>query len=273
MKIIDRVIFCLNNNENYIDFWNYISKVYKLKFDIIPTLAFNGTEEEYENLKNRLSTQYGEIIFYPRIIGIDYDKNLDWTCTWSLFKTASLYENEICMLSGIDQIPLSGIFFQEIKKLNPYENYIIGFSDAYNETVKNIFGDIVYPSSHHVGMGKLYKKIYEIEDTWNDELSKVNTYRHMCTCQSCWGMDELYSSHMIKKYMTNNSNIIFVKNFSERWQKNRIDRSSGKIKVTQDLLNRISKDEFTEYHSIRPFSLNQNMNLIFDHINKQENYI
>ena len=50
MKIIDRVIFCLTNNDKYIGFWNYISKLYREKYDTIPTLMFSGSTDELNNL-------------------------------------------------------------------------------------------------------------------------------------------------------------------------------------------------------------------------------
>ena len=42
---IDRVILTSNNNENYYHFWNIVSKIYKINFNITPTLIWFGNEE------------------------------------------------------------------------------------------------------------------------------------------------------------------------------------------------------------------------------------
>jgi len=268
-KIIDRVIFCLTNNENYIDFWNYISKVYKNKFNVIPTLFFSGTNEEFLNLvqTNRLSLENGEIILLPRIKNIEYNKNLDWTCTWGLFYGASLYPNDVCMLSGIDQIPLNSIFFEKIKELNPRKNYIIGFADAY-DNLKNNYGDIVYPSSHHVGLGKSFKFIFNIKNSWNEELQQIFLHKKLCPEDNYWGLDELYSSHMIKQHIDsgNYCNILFLNDFKKNWASGRIDRANGSIYLTDNILEDIKNGKYTEYHSTRPFNTNSNMELLYNYI-------
>lgn len=276
-KIIDRVIFCLTYNENYIDFWNYISKIYKNKFNTIPTLFFSGTDEEFLTLiqSKRLSSENGEIVYLPRVEGIEFDKNLDWSCTWGLFYGASLYPNDVCMLSGIDQIPLNSFFFEEIKKIDPRKNYIIGFADAYNNSITNAYGDIVYPSSHHVGLGKSFKSIFNIKNTWKEELKSVYSHKNICTVNNCWGLDELYSSHMINKHINsgNSCNIFFLNDFIKNWASKRINRLNGSINLTDDLLKNIKKGNYSEYHSTRPFSTNLNMDLLYEYIPNTTNEV
>jgi hypothetical protein len=269
MKIIDRVVFCLTNNENYIDFWNYISKVYKNKFDVIPTLFFSGSDDEYNALlNNRLSTEHGEIYHLPRVNGVHYESNLDWTCTWGLFYGASRFSNEVCMLSGIDQIPLNDSFFSTIKQLNCRENYIIGFADAYDSTIFNCFGDEVFPSSHHVGLGSAYKIIYEIEDSWEDELKKVFTYKNLCTRSDCWGLDELYSSHKIKQHHSREKDpkIHYLNNFFKSWSTGRISRLQGAFNFNNYVIQDIKNGKYTEYHSTRPFSTNSGLENLYEFI-------
>ena len=76
------------------------------------------------------------------------------------------------MTSGIDQIPLSNMFFDEIKDV-PKEMYILGIYDAYfsQNNLKNNLK--TYPTSHHAGLGKNYKKIFSIENNWHDETNKI----------------------------------------------------------------------------------------------------
>jgi hypothetical protein len=267
-KIVDRVIMCLTNNENYIDFWNYISKVYRVKFNTTPTLMFSGNEDELNELKKtgRLSLEYGEIIHLPRVDGVPFDPKLDWTCTWGLFYGASLFPNDVCMLSGIDQIPLSGKFFDLLNNINPREKYVIGFSDAYGHAGAS------YPSSHHAGLGSFFKRIYGIENDWASELIKVHDHRYLCTnlqeFPNFWGLDEAYSSKIIRDCLSKGSEVplALVGNFFQWWRAGRIDRVHGVIQMTPELLQGIRTSQYTEYHSVRPFSKNGNMEVVFENI-------
>ncbi len=266
-KIVDRVIMCLTNNEKYIDFWNYTSKVYATKFSTLPTLMFSGTKEELDGLMSsgRLSTKYGDIVHLPRVDGVHYDASLDWTCTWGLFYGASLFPNDVCMLSGIDQIPLSGRFYDVLQNIGTRDRYIIGFSDAYGDP------NAYYPSSHHVGLGNFFKSIYKIEDDWDTELRKVYTnkeIRSLFTSHSLWGIDEAYSTYILRNYMKTNTQIpiVLVTEFASYWMSRRIDRAYGVIPVTEQLLSAIRASQFTEYHSVRPFSANENMEEVYEAI-------
>ena len=51
---VDRVILVSDNNSLYYSFWDNLSKTYKEKFNINPTLIFFGTKKE-------LKTDSGEI--------------------------------------------------------------------------------------------------------------------------------------------------------------------------------------------------------------------
>ncbi len=276
-RIVDRAIFCLNNNENYIGFWNYISKVYSEKFDTKATLMFSGTEEELGGLmkSGRLSTNHGDIVLLPRVAGVAFSPNLDWTCTWGLFYGASLFPNDVCMLSGIDQIPLSGRFYELINNIDARQKYVVGFSDAYNHA-----GAWSFPSSHHVGLGRFFKQIYSIQDRWEEELIKVFNHEEVMKIVlrdapkglegTLWGMDEVYSSYILQEHLKNNTSpvpILLVKDFfAKHWACGRIDRFNGAIPITNDIISGIRASRFTEYHSVRPFSSNPDMNLIYDAI-------
>lgn len=274
-KIIDRVIFCLNNNENYIDFWNYISKVYYNKFNVTPTLFFSGLISEYQDLldSGRLSKKFGDIFHLNRVFGIPYEKNLDWTCTWSLFYGASLFPNEVCMLSGIDQVPLCGDFFEKVKNINPRKNYIVGFSDAYGKESLNLNTmepGTSFPSSHHVGLGNFYKILYGIDANWETELNRVfndKEVKKFFKNSNFWGFDECYSTFYLKKYLKEQSNTIpinLITNFNDFWGNRRIDRSQGIVRISGEILENVKKSKFSEYHCSRPFNKNLDMEKLYE---------
>jgi hypothetical protein len=264
----------LTNNENYIDFWNYISKFYKNKFDVIPTLFFVGNHDEYNSLLNsRISTENGEIYHLPRVSDINYESNLDWTCTWGLFYGASKFSNEICMLSGIDQIPMNDSFFSRIKQINSREKYIVGFADAYNPPIFNCFGDEIVPSSHHVGLGINYKIIYEIEDSWESELKKVYQYKNLCISNDCWGLDELYSSHKIKNHIKSQKNpqIHFMNGFFKSFSSGRLSRTDRSFDLKNYSIEDLKNGKYSEYHASRPFCTNYGLETLYEIIPKFNN--
>lgn len=272
MRIVDRVIFSLTNNPDYLGFWNFVSKVYHEKFDTVPTLFFSGNQEEFDELRklNTLSDDHGEIFLLERSPDILIEQR-DWTCTWGAYYGASRFENDRCMISGIDQIPLGDRFFKMIKALLRDNKYVVGFSDGYNHPGAD------FPSSHHVGFGSQFKSIYEINESWPDELRKIYNWRvnlpNFKEGMSLWGIDEAYSSFLIRKHLNDGSNekIELVKNFHSEWGSRRIDRSTGKIRVCPELITAIESGELSEYHSIRPFEANENMDLFFDLMPKFEN--
>ena len=153
MKAIDRVIFSLTSNKDYIGFWNFISKVYHVKFDVTPTLFFSGEKNEFNELRNlkMLSDDHGEVFLLERSPNIRIEEK-DWTCTWGAYYGASKFKDERCMVSGIDQIPLGDRFFKMIGPSLKSDKYVVGFSDGYNHANAD------FPSSHHVGFGHQFKQ-------------------------------------------------------------------------------------------------------------------
>lgn len=272
MKAIDRVIFSLTNNPDYLGFWNFVSKVYHVKFDTTPTLFFSGNQVEFDELrKNKiLSDEHGEVFLLNRVPNIAIESK-DWTCTWGAYFGVSRFENERCMISGIDQIPLGDRFLRMINPLLKEDKYIVGFSDGYTHAGAD------FPSSHHVGFGRQFKSIYEIDESWSSELMKIYSWRsnlpNFREGMSLWGIDEAYSSFLIRKKLKEESDdkIELVKNFHSEWGSRRIDRSIGRIRVCDELMEAVRSGELSEYHSIRPFEANENMDLFFDLMPKFEN--
>lgn len=226
---IDRVIMCLNNNKNYTCYWNIVSEVWNNIYKIDPVLIFIGSEEEL----NSNNFKYKE-----KIIRIN---NLDLPLcyvTWSLFWATQFFENETCMITGIDQVPLSNFFINEIEKI-PEEKYIVGISDCYENYTKDILGyfntktNVLYPSSHQVAKGKNFKNIFNLEEKWEDEASKfINSAdRYFISNVGLWGLDECYSSEKISMY--DQSKIEYLKIGKSWFLPNRIYLGSTKYSILE----------------------------------------
>ena len=238
---IDRVILTLNNNKTYTPSWNIVAPIWENIFNIKPTLIFNGTQEEFDS--NNFDLSFGDYIILDSIPGVS-EPNPDWSVTWSLFWGASQYPDDVCLLSGIDQIPIGDFFFKEILKYDD-DKFVIGFSDAYTNYDINTLGyfntqtNVLYPSSHLAGKGKKFKEIYQILDNWEDEIVKVfNTkdryhLKNNFYLNRLWGLDECYSSEMISIF-NKQEDIVHLGIFWDYWYKNRIDLN-GRINHNFDI--------------------------------------
>lgn len=248
---IDRVVFCLNSNPLYRNFWNVFSRVWKDKFDITPTLLFSGSEEELR--AQELSEQYGEIIRLNPVPEVVVDPTLDWSITWALFWGPTLFPEDVCLTSGIDQLPLSDMFMKLIKDI-PEDDYVVGFSDAYT-------GCSHFPSSHHVAKGKNYKKIYDIDSSWENEVKKVfksAKTRHTNLPSNLWGLDELYSSEVLRSHPEFPEKVHLIKEFHTSWNPRRLCRSRlwGWDKAA------LKNGEYSELHAPRPYNNGNNKKFI-----------
>jgi hypothetical protein len=194
----DRVILVLNNNPMYIDLWNYSSKHWKNKYGIIPTLFFYGNE-----IPEKLSEEFGEIYKLPHIEEATVNPSRDWVCTWGLFYGASQFSEDVCMLCGLDQLPLSDKFLRDIEKYNFDKDYVVGIGDAYSVPSSPFNW---FPSSHHVAKGKIYKKALKLNGSWEEQVIEVfkkrKNYGQMYPGSESdfWGLEELHSTHLLKQY-------------------------------------------------------------------------
>lgn len=253
---INRVIFPLNNNKNYTEYWNVFGKVWKEHWNITPTMIFVGTEEELNS--NNFNNSIGDIIRLDPVIEVQ-EKYPDWSVTWSIIYGASLFKDEICITHGIDQLPLSRFFFDKVEEVKN-NKFIVGFADAYKRYSPEVLGyyntvtNVMYPSSHLVGSGDMFKSIYHVDDDWMTEILKVYATRSRYILKnkfypnSSWGLDECYSSECISKY--DQSNIVYFNFFWDFWHPNRIDRGGQNISYDQNLLQ---NGHYSELHAFRPY--------------------
>jgi len=268
---IDRVILALNKNPTYTIFWNTVSSVWKKKFNISPTLIFNGDEKEFEECGFDMSN--GDVLIVNKVDGVS-EQNPDWSVTWSLFWAATQFPNDVCIFSGIDQIPIGSLFFDELKKIDD-DKFVVGFADAYKKYTPQTLGyfntvtNVLYPSSHLVGKGKLFKEIFQVEDSWETEARKVYNSKSRYHLKNnfypgkSWGLDECYASEKISTYI-NPETICYFEIFWDYWYKNRIDlHSSTNHKYD---LNLVKQGYYSELTTKNFFSHKPIIDSIIDNI-------
>jgi hypothetical protein len=242
---IDRVILSSNNNPTYYHFWNPISKVYSEKFGIKPTLVWAGTEEELRECN--ISTEYGEVIIQPP----KADYHIPWQTTWMLFWATQFYPEDVCLIIGIDQIPLSGMFIKDM--IQPYSNedYLMLIADAYRPHYWNKEGS-ASPSSYHIAKGKTFDKVHKFLVDWYSEADKVHKSGidgFWENTEGRWGIDETYSCHNLRN--SKDVNIVGLDNFTLLCER-RIE--CERHKETPYDINKLQQGWYSESHLCRPFT-------------------
>lgn len=242
---IDRVIFGLNNNPVYTGFWNPISRAWKLKWNITPTLMFIGSKEEL--LSNNLSTEFGDIIRLDTVPEVVVNPSLDWSVPWSTFYGATLFPEQTSTVMGLDQLLLSDVFLKDLATNNlvTEDSYVVGLADAYTDLPG------IYPAAWHVAKGKTFKKVYSIEETWEDEVKKVFSQREKyprLIPHKWWGLDEAYSSDIIGTKLSTHP-ILMYGMFHNYWYPSRLDRG-GRLNYS---ITDLRDGKYSEAHLPRPF--------------------
>jgi len=251
---IDRVILASNENINYYPFWNPLSKVYKENFKIEPTLIWFGEESDIERLG--LSTDYGNII----VQSPHPNYRVGWQTTWSLFYYTKFFPGETITTMGIDQAPLSDIFFRQLIEDTTDEQYVMLIDDAYMPIYwENHNG--TSPSAYHIANSEVFNKVYEFEDDFHKEVEKVyNTPVERDWNPTCafwtsgeekWGLDESYTSKKLREYKTKGGNI----NAKSRFRLLRDRRiECYRTKETSYDDNLLQNGFYSESHLCRPYT-------------------
>lgn len=238
---INRVILASNFNPTYYHFWNPLSKVYKEKFGINPTLVWLGTEDEMKEAG--ISEEYGDVIIqephpeYP----------VPFQSTWALFWATQFYKDDVCIIMGIDQVPLSRMFFDMVEPLN-IDDYAMLIADAYRP---HYWTETASPSSYHVATGESYCKVYGFEKDFKDEVEKVVNSGVKAFWEDTagrWGIDETYSCYKLREGKVN---VVAIDNFSLLCER-RIE--CERHKETPYDLEKLKQGWYSESHLCRPFT-------------------
>lgn len=215
-----------NNNPMYLDFWPVISKVWKTKFNITPVLGYIGNE----NIE--ISEEYGKVFRFDPIEG--YDTGL-LSQLVRFYLPKKLDGN--CIISDIDMIPLSKKYFvDEISNFN--DDCFVIMSSHHPQT----YNTNQYPMCYVVGNDKIYKELFNLNDTWESFIKKIPL--------NGWFTDQIHLYKII------NENKNFKYEFPNRnggFFSNRIDR----INWVYDS-NKVKNGEYVDCHSLRPYSLYKN---------------
>lgn len=238
---IDRVILSSNFNPTYYHFWNPLAKVYRDKFGIKPTLVWLGSFKELHDAG--IDTTLGDIILQEP----HKDYPIPFQTTWSLFWATQVFPNDNCLIMGIDQVPLSTMFFDLV---NPLEetDYAMLIADAYKP---NYWTATASPSSYHVAKGSTYMKAYQFELDFNKEIEKVcnsGVVAFWEATEGRWGIDETYSCAKLREGKVN---VVAFDKFNLLTER-RIE--CERHKETPYNLELLKQGWYSESHLCRPFT-------------------
>jgi len=251
---IKRVILASNNNKLYYEFWNHVSKVYSEKFNITPVLIWVGTESEKNNLG--ISDEYGEVI----VTNPNTNYPINSQCTFAPYWGTQFFPDDVCLVCGIDEVPLSGLFLKDLVRKYEDEDYLMLISDAYGNQHWSI-DNSVSPSGYHVGKGKIFSDIYNLKEKFDENIDEIMLSGVISTYMSShiggypsvnenWGMDEIFISHKLRNY-NGKYNLVSLNNF-ELMLNNRIECFRDTEPIYD--LERLRRGGYAHSHLCRPLS-------------------
>lgn len=238
---VNRVILSSNYNPTYYEFWNPLSKVYHDKFGIRATLIWFGAYQEAKEAG--ISREYGDVIY----VQPNEKYHTPWQTTWGLFWATQFFLEDTCLIIGIDQVPLSGMFIFDMIKDLPEDAYALLIADAYG----SMWDKGASPSSYHIAKGSTFVKIYDFDANFALEAEKVYNSGIDALWENTegkWGIDETYSCHKLRQ---SGANIHGFSNFRLLEQK-RIECCRNQ-EPTYDI-ERLKNHDYSEAHLCRPFS-------------------
>jgi len=219
---INKAIMSVDDNPLFEDFWEPVSKVWRLRFNITPVLIYFGTK--------KLSTEWGEVIYVTPIA----DVPLYFQTQWARFWYTSQEPETIFCISDIDMFPVSK------------DAFVLNLKDKDEECYLHLRGDIrPLPVCYHVAKGKIFKEVLKLKSTFAD--SVLEAFNSGLSCASHmdfnkWGLDESFSTH--KVLSSTYSNIMLLN--GGPWP--RLDRSKW-VPNYEDF----STEGIKDIHSIRPY--------------------
>ena len=227
-------ILSCDSNKEYLDFWEPVSKLWKLKIGITPVLVY------VSDVDIQLSCEYGEVVRVSPVPGMSIVTQSQLARYWYPINKP----NDVCIISDIDMLPLSRYYFLDMLK-DMDENSWIHLNDCFDGRHMS--------TCYHVAKGSLLSDVWQIHSDWSIFISDViSRFGKKPDGAVEWWCDELWATSMIHKY--NNKSIF---NFLKRdlgQNGHRIDRPE--FVFDESLL---ANDFYYDAHCPRPYAAYKNV--------------
>lgn len=222
---IDKVIFAVDDNPLYADFWKIQSKICSEILDITPVL-FKITDndsdfyaDQYGLIKNVNKNKCPGIItsFLSQIIRMYGTK---------------YFPDDVCITGDIDMIMINRKYFIDDIKKYSQDSLVIFDSDAYNPERPecqdpHIYAGERYPICYSAAKGSVFNKILNTDRPFSQYAHELGLMR------LGWGTDEIYFGKCVN---SNHHNVVvnkLVRPRKDNWVvEDRIDRHNFPIIFT-----------------------------------------
>ncbi|MDR3646001.1 MAG: hypothetical protein P4L22_00485 [Candidatus Babeliales bacterium] len=224
---IDRVILSTDANPDYIQFWPIVSKVWQDYIGIKPTLALIADKSVY------IDESIGDVIRFEPIPGVKTSLHAQVI----RFLLPAYFEDEVCIISDIDMIPLNkNYFFDSVRNVQDdcfvtYRNYF------YPDTTT------IYPMCYNAAKGKVFKEIFKISNI-NDITSIVQNWSAL---NLGWSTDEILLLKYLRNWKDTKTRCVHL----DQEITGRVDRGNN---LSCDL-NLIKSGGYIDAHCPRPFNM------------------
>lgn len=240
---IDRVILASNSHKNYIEFWPIVAKAWK-HFGVKPTLLFIGDDDSIVD-KNA-----GDVVRIPQIQNIDSA----FIAQNSRLLCPALFPNEVCIISDIDNMPLSKeYYFNPIAKLS---------EDKFVIYRPNVCPPDQISIMWNVALGKTWGEIFSIS-TMDDVVNKLKSWypdEYVAflgegQVDDSWFTDQVLLRKYIERFRKDNKERI-VELDDDKSGFFRLDRLCNNSKHTTTY---VPGKYYSDFHMPRPYSDNKNI--------------
>lgn len=223
--IIDRVILSSNENPMYLNFWPLVSQAWSKLIGIRPTLILI----DENNLP--IDTTYGDVIRVNPIPGVSTASHAQ-----VIRLLAPMYfENEICIISDIDMLPLNRDYFVNSVKNIPEDKFVVYRDRGYDP------GSLRFPMCYNAGKGYLFKEIFKVKS-----IDDIPATIKMWVDQKCgWETDEVMLMRHVRSWNRFRSHCVFLGHTSMVPQ--RIDRANWGYDK-----KKLAKNYYIDAHMVRP---------------------
>jgi hypothetical protein len=222
--IITTAVISSNYNKNYLEFWPIVNQAWKKLINVKAKLILISEEKDlFENNED----------IYQFIPVKSLSTSFQSMCIRCLY--ASIFEDEFCIISDADIIPLSKRYFQERIKNIPEDHIIIYRGNAYKDISR-------YPMCYVAARGKTFSEIFNIKSE-NDIRKRLVEWNNLNLGLKT---DEMMLYEYINNWDHFNSRVTLLKDENETF--NRIERNDS-------ISNLDSSIEYIDYHMPRPYSI------------------
>lgn len=221
-----RVILSTDDNPTYIQFWPLVAKAWQHWVGIKPTLALIANDDVV------VDESLGDVIRFKPIPGIPTSF---YAQVVRLLLPAALYPHEVCILSDIDMLPLSKIFFMHSADKARDEDFVVYTDKAYDGS------NMQYPICYNAARGSVFREIVGI-NSLEGIPAKV---REWFGFKIGWTTDELILFGLLLSWKGNPDRLIRL---GYKMGSQRIDRSCWDF---DEIL--LSSGYYVDSHMLRPY--------------------